>query len=283
MTLIEPVQSDEALLRQIHETTPEPGQVACWWLGQSGLLLKSRHAVVLIDPYLSEHLTAKYRGTAKEHTRMTRCPLRPEALTMVDVVCSSHKHSDHMDPGTLPPLLAASPGTKFIVPESLIDHAMAMGIEKNRLIALDHDLIFEDPTKNLKIRGVKAAHEGLDCDDLGRHLYLSFLVELDGVKIFHSGDTIPWPGQAAAVGPGVDLAFLPINGRDPARGVPGNMTADEAVDFAAAISARHVVPHHYEMFTFNTVDPDSFRKAAGRLPESISPVILRCGERFIIR
>ena len=31
-----------------------------------------------------------------------------------------------------------------------------------------------------------------------------------------------------------DVLFLPINGRDPARGVPGNMTAAEAVDLAAA-------------------------------------------------
>ena len=35
-----------------------------------------------------------------------------------------------------------------------------------------------------------------------------------------------------------DVLFLPINGRDPARGVPGNMTAAEAVDLATRVRPR---------------------------------------------
>ena len=56
-----------------------------------------------------------------------------------------------------------------------------------------------------------------------------------------------------------DVLFLPINGRDPARGVPGNMTAAEAVDLAGRVRPRFVVPHHYDMFTFNTVPVDDVR------------------------
>ena len=280
--MIQPVLSDEALVDQIQATRPEPGQLALWWLGQSGLLVKSQRAVVLLDPYLSESLTAKYKGTGKEHTRMTRCPVRPDLLSMLDVVCCSHKHSDHMDPGTLPGLMVASAGARLIVPTSLEGHACAMGLDGGRLVGLDHDGIYEDAAKGLKIRAVKAAHEGLDRDEQGRHLYLSFLVEMDGVRLFHSGDTVPWPGQEAAVGQGVDLAFLPINGRDPGRGVPGNMTADEAVDFAAHVVARVLVPHHYEMFTFNTVDIGEFHEAARRLPAGVRPLAVRCGERFWI-
>ena len=55
------------------------------------------------------------------------------------------------------------------------------------------------------------------------------------------------------------MLFLPINGRDPARGVPGNMTAREAVDLAGRVRPRFVVPHHYDMFTFNTVPVDAIR------------------------
>ena len=79
-----------------------------------------------------------------------------------------------------------------------------------------------------------------------------------------------------------DVLFLPINGRDPAREVPGNMSAAEAVDLAARIKPRFVVPHHYDMFTFNTVPVEVFASEARRLPEGVSARILRCGERWEI-
>lgn len=280
--MIEPVLSDQDLQTQIRETIPEPGQVALWWLGQSGLLVKSRWATVLIDPYLSESLTAKYAGTSKPHIRMTRCPVDPSLLTMIDVVCCSHKHSDHMDPVTLTAVLKASPQAELVLPTALIGHAGQIGIESDRLVGLNHGEVYENSEKKIAVRAISAAHEGLDQNQLGEFLYLSFVMEMDGVKIFHSGDTVPWEGQSEAVGEGVDVAFLPINGRDSSRGVPGNMTSDEAVEFAASLHARHVIPHHYDMFTFNTVDVNEFTHAAKRLPVEVKPVILRCGERFYI-
>jgi L-ascorbate 6-phosphate lactonase len=280
--MIEPVLSDQDLQTQIRETIPEPGQVALWWLGQSGLLVKSRWATVLIDPYLSESLTAKYAGTAKPHIRMTRCPVDPSLLSMIDLVCCSHKHSDHMDPVTLTAVLKSSPQAELVLPTALIGHAGQIGIESDRLVGLNHGEVYENSEKKIAVRAISAAHEGLDQNELGEFLYLSFVMEMDGVKIFHSGDTVPWEGQSEAVGEGVDVAFLPINGRDSSRGVPGNMTSDEAVEFAASLRARHVIPHHYDMFTFNTVDVNEFTHAAKRLPVEVKPVILRCGERFYI-
>ena len=280
--MIEPVLSDQDLQTQIRETIPEPGQVSLWWLGQSGLLVKSRWATVLIDPYLSESLTAKYAGTAKPHIRMTRCPVDPSLLTMIDLVCCSHKHSDHMDPATLTAVLKSSPQAELVLPTALIGHAGQIGIESDRLVGLNHGEVYENSEKKIAVRAISAAHEGLDQNELGEFLYLSFVMEMDGVKIFHSGDTIPWDGQSEAVGEGVDVAFLPINGRDSSRGVPGNMTSDEAVEFAASLRARHVIPHHYDTFTFNTVDVNEFTHAAKRLPVEVKPVILRCGERFYI-
>ena len=280
--MIEPVLTDDDLLHQIRETIPEPGQVALWWLGQSGLLVKSRWATVLIDPYLSESLTAKYAGTAKPHIRMTRCPVDPSLLSMIDLVCCSHKHSDHMDPATLTAVLKSSPQAELVLPTALIGHAGQIGIESDRLVGLNHGEVYENSEKKIAVRAISAAHEGLDQNELGEFLYLSFVMEMDGVKIFHSGDTVPWEGQSEAVGEGVDVAFLPINGRDSSRGVPGNMTSDEAVEFATSLRARHVIPHHYDMFTFNTVNVNEFVHAAKRLPVEVKPVILRCGERFYI-
>ncbi len=44
---------------EIDATAPNWGTVALWWLGQSGFLLKSETFTIVIDPYLSEHLTTQ--------------------------------------------------------------------------------------------------------------------------------------------------------------------------------------------------------------------------------
>ena len=58
---------------------------------------------------------------------MTRAPLRGGDLRGVDLVLASHKHSDHLDPGTLPDLMAASPGAVLVLPEAILDHAVQTG------------------------------------------------------------------------------------------------------------------------------------------------------------
>lgn len=278
--MIEPVRSGAELVEEIESTIPLPGTIAVWWLGQSGYLIRSARATILIDPYLSESLTKKYAVTNKPHVRMTRCPVDPSMLTCIDVVLCSHKHSDHMDPGTLPALAATSPRCVFVVPASLVEHAVSIGLPADRVLGIDHACVRDFPGLSTRIRGLKAAHEHLDTDEQGRHLYLSFVIDAGDVRIFHSGDTMVWPGMAHEIGPGVDIAFLPINGRDPARGVAGNMNAEEAVALASEFVPGVLVPHHYDMFTFNTVAPGEFTQASTQLPPTVRPVILRCGERF---
>ena len=55
---------------------------------------------------------------------------------------------------------------------------------------------------------------------------------------------------------GVDVALLPINGRAPGRRVAGNLDAREAAELGRDIGARVVIPCHYDMFEFNTADPN---------------------------
>src|SRR5262249_48751861 len=129
------------------------------------------------------------------------------------------------------------------------------------------------------VRAVAAAHEGLDTDAARRHLYLGYVVESEGLRLYHSGDSLAYEGLPEQLGPErFDVMFLPINGRDPARGVPGNMTAAEAVDLAITVRPRFVVPHHYDMFTFNTVPVDVFIEESRRLPSGVRAKVLRCGE-----
>jgi len=56
----------------------------------------------LIDPYLSDFLAEKYQGAEFPHLRMMQAPIEPSRLADLDWVFCTHRHSDHMDPGTLP-------------------------------------------------------------------------------------------------------------------------------------------------------------------------------------
>ena len=98
-------QKDDALLADIARARAE-GRTRLWWLGQSGFLVCTREATVLFDPYLSDSLTKKYATTDKPHTRITERVIAPERLTEIDVITSSHNHTDHLDAETLLPMLA---------------------------------------------------------------------------------------------------------------------------------------------------------------------------------
>jgi L-ascorbate 6-phosphate lactonase len=279
--MIEPVLQGVELQQEISRITPGVAALAIWWLGQSGFVIKSRQGMLVIDPYLSEHLTTKYAETPRPHVRMTRAPLRGADLCSVDLVLASHKHSDHLDPGTLPDLMNASPRASMVLPAAIREHALGLGLPAERLIGVDAGDVVE--RAGFRIRAVPSAHERLDQDDEGRHLYLGYVIESAGLRVYHSGDSLAYQGLERELGgEPFDVLILPINGRDPARGVPGNMTAAEAVELASAIKPRYIVPHHFDMFTFNTVPIAAFETEARRLPPGVEPRIMRCGERWEI-
>lgn len=280
-TLIQPALTGQALASEIEGTTPQPGTLAVWWLGQSGFVVKSRFGTLVIDPYLSDSLTLKYAGTERPHVRMTANPIAPAELTGVDLVLASHKHTDHMDPATLVPLLGANPRAELGVPESLVHHCEKMGLPARRIFGLDDGWTYE--RAGFLVRAIPSAHESLDRDSVGRLLYLGFVVEADGRRLYHSGDGVVYEGLIENLGPApFDVLFLPINGRDPARGVPGNMSAAEAIDLASVVRPRFVVPHHYDMFTFNTVPALAFEVESRRLPPGVTARVLACGARWEI-
>ena len=109
-----------------------------WWLGQSGFLLQWQGRHVLLDPYLSDSLTKKYAATDKPHVRMTERVVAPERLDFVDVVTSSHNHTDHLDAETLVPLLRVNPGLTIVIPAANRTFAAErLGVAAERLTAIE--------------------------------------------------------------------------------------------------------------------------------------------------
>jgi L-ascorbate 6-phosphate lactonase len=280
MELIQPVQSGAALLNDIAATQPASGEVALWWLGQSGYAVKTASSLFYVDPYLSEHLTAKYANTDKPHIRMTAVPLRGRDLSHVEWVFASHKHSDHLDPVTMPEIFAASPQAKLILPAAIVDDAVALGLERERLIPMRGDEAFQ--IGPLTVHSIPSAHPGLDYSEDSGFPFLGFVFEVDRLKLYHSGDTLVYDGLAERLRRfDLDIAFLPINGTDARRDqlkVPPNMNMEEALELAQEIKPHLLIPHHYDMFTFNTADVRDFERLAASSGQEYA--VLRCGERF---
>lgn len=96
----------------------------------------------------------------------------------------------------------------------------------------------------------------------------SWLIEADGVRIFHGGDTLfhGYWWEISKIAGEVDIAFLPINGARiaipgmAATGLPAVMTAEQAAVAGRLLKARLVVPIHYQEFNSPPVyipDPDA--------------------------
>jgi L-ascorbate metabolism protein UlaG (beta-lactamase superfamily) len=271
--MIRPVLKDDAFIADVRDAEQRGGEgFRLWWLGQSGFLVEWRGHHLLFDPYLSDSLTKKYAVTDKPHVRMTERVIDPARLDFIDVVTSSHNHTDHLDAETLGPLLHVNTGIRMVAPEANrrfiaerlgTDPAFPLGLESGRSLRVGQ----------FEFHAVPAAHEDVAPE------YLGYVVKFGRWSIYHSGDTLLYEGMAETIRPfRVDVALLPINGRALERRVAGNLNGREAAELGKNIEAGIVIPCHFEMFAFNTADPADFVAAAESIGQPYH--VLRAGERW---
>jgi L-ascorbate metabolism protein UlaG (beta-lactamase superfamily) len=274
-------QKDEVFLADLGQAPSSPEFLHVWWLGQSGFLLQWHGHRCLLDPYLSDSLTRKYAQTDKPHVRLTEQVIRPELLPGIEVVTSSHQHTDHLDPDTLRPLRKTNPALQLIIPEatrSFVSERLGTPLEWP-LGLRDGQHLHVGP---FTFHALPAAHDALETDSAGCHKCLSYVVQCGPWTLYHSGDTRWYDGLEQRVSRfAIDLGFLPINGWAPERRVAGNLSITEAVSLGLNTRMRLVVPHHFDMFAFNTADPEQFRAEAQR--QGLRVQILRHGERLTLR
>ena len=256
-----------------------PG-VSIQWLGQAGFVIPVGTHTVVIDPYLSDSLAVKYAGTLFEHTRTFPSPVDPAELTCDLVICT-HRHTDHMDCETLVALLGANPQMRICVPRAERDHAVALGLPPESLIEMSAGRSFV-PLEGLTITPIPAAHEELQTNDDGEHHFLGVILETGAVTIYHSGDCVPYDGLAETLRSAkVDVALLPVNGRDGYRrrhGVPGNFWIDEALGLCQAAHIPTLIGHHFGLFDFNTVPPADLDRAAAMSSTTTRWILPTVGE-----
>jgi L-ascorbate metabolism protein UlaG (beta-lactamase superfamily) len=276
----QPILENDAFLADVERVRADAGALHIWWLGQSGFLLQSPQGHLLLDPYLSDSLTEKYANTDMPHVRMTERVVDPARLDFIDIVTSSHSHTDHLDAATLKPLRSVNPALALVIPEAhralvaerlLCPQDWPLGIDAGQAVTV----------KGIRFTGVPAAHEQVERDAQGHHKYLGYIVAGDGWTIYHSGDTVLYPEMVEILRQWpIDVALLPINGRVPGQRVAGNLDGREAAELAHAIGARVAIPCHYDMFAFNTATPALFVETCRALDQSF--VVLQNGERWTL-
>lgn len=173
------------------------------------------------------------------------------------MVFATHEHMDHADGATLGPLLAASPQATLVTSLQGCEIALKAGVSSDRVVVprlgerVSHGA--------LTYTAVPAAHYAYEVDSAGHSRWMGFLMECNGVTLYHAGDTILVPQLLAVLADRrIDLALLPINGRDFFRErqeIVGNLWPREAVELAVAIEARVLIGMHNDLFDGNRVNP----------------------------
>lgn len=276
--MIVPLQADDVLLADVRRAMQRRTGVSLWWLGQSGFLVHYDGVCIAIDPYLSDSLTVKYANTAKPHVRMTARVVDPARLDMVSLVTSSHNHTDHLDAETIGPLWQTNSRLQVACSAANVSFAAErLRVVPSQLVGLVRGTPWQHGPFTLHV--VPAAHNMRECDDAGHERFIGLVIEVGGVVIYHSGDTLHYDGMENILRSwSIDVALLPINGNDSARGVAGNLDGVEAATLAHAIGAAVAVPCHYHMFEFNTASPDVFCRQADILAQAY--VVMQVGERL---
>jgi L-ascorbate 6-phosphate lactonase len=217
--------------------TVRSGTIACAWLGQAGYLFKTRGGLtIMIDPYFSDE------GERQEGLkRLFPPPITAEEF-QPDLLLVTHGHLDHLDEPTVG-AYAASARTTLIAPPSCTSRASGLGWPSSKLRSLA-------PGETTKTAGCQfmatfARHTLPDA--------IGFLMTIDGIRLWHSGDTEYDEHLRQMATHQLDVAFICINGGG------GNMNAHEAALLAWQIKPKLVVPMHYGLWS---ADDYTYRGAA---------------------
>ncbi|MDP7001725.1 MAG: MBL fold metallo-hydrolase [Candidatus Poseidoniaceae archaeon] len=258
---IQPALRDEELRQQIENSEFAPSSAGLWWLTQASWVVKFNSLTIAIDPWWRDLFAGDVWGKL-----LGEYPLKPEGFPRLDYVFCTHWHDDHLCPESLPRLASTFPETKFIVPSRSLDQLTDWGIDVERIIPTNGHRT--QSIGGLTFKAIPAAHMELDFDEEGDSWYVGYVIECDGVTIYHMGDGQPWPGwhtsiekAATALGDGLDIALLCINGND-------NLSHIQAVDLIEKIEPKAAIPMHYGMDPHNTVSPQIYvDELSARLPE----------------
>ena len=219
------------------------------WLGHAAFYVELGGKALLIDPWL---------------TGNPKCPVRPDEIGRVDVVCVSHDHGDHLGDAFA---ICRKTGAKLVCVYEVGVRAQEEGVSAGQVIGMNVGGTVE--LDGLSITLVPAIHS---CS-VG--IPVGFVIRGDGKALYHAGDTALFNDMALIgrlYGP-LDLALLPVGGYY----TMGPLEAAEAV---ALLKPKAVIPMHYATFPVLVQSADEFVRLVGERAPETKVVVLKPGESY---
>jgi L-ascorbate metabolism protein UlaG (beta-lactamase superfamily) len=220
------------------------------WLGWAGVEIEEHGERVVIDPLLDPAAVFAWLGEqARAIPLPDLVPPRPGAIAGL----LTHLHRDHADAAALGAALADG----AIVYEPIDSGGDVR--ERLAIVGADHELTAAGLVRRSAAVWTSAsagafAVTALPAVDGTGDPQVSWLVEVDGKRVLHLGDTM-WHGWwwrfGERYGP-PDVVLAPINGarltfphRQPPSSLPGAMEPEQAALAAELLGADRLIPIHY--------------------------------------
>jgi L-ascorbate metabolism protein UlaG (beta-lactamase superfamily) len=220
------------------------GQVAITWIGHASFLIQFTDLNVLIDPNFANWLFLL--------KRIKRSGLRIRDLPPIDLVLLTHAHFDHFHKPTLRKLPHPKIG---IMPRGVGDLAHNLGFA--RVIELEWWETFSQAKSNWKVTFTPSSHWGARTIADSHRGYGGFVLEYQGRKIYHAGDSAYFDGfKEIGKRLAPEIALLPIGAYHPETFRAVHMGPDEAVKAFQDLNSKQLVPMHYGTFRLSFEDMD---------------------------
>lgn len=218
------------------------------YLGHSAFYVEGKDVKILIDPFLSGNPQAS--ATA-------------DSFDKVDYIFVTHGHGDHIGDTVE---ISARTGATVICNHEISIYLSEKGVKCHPMhIGGSYRFPFGrvKMTPALHGSGIQTEHGMVPGGVAG-----GFLIEIDGKKLYHAGDTGLTKDMELLRDEKIEVAMIPIG---------GNFTMD-VVDGAKAadmVRPNHVIPMHYNTFDLIKADPEAFAAMVGDI---VDVVILNPGE-----
>lgn len=200
------------------------------FLGQSGYIIKTDKAEIMIDPYLSDSV-----NRVAGRPRTLPIPINPQNISCQAVICT-HNHLDHLDPDTVAQI---NDEQLFITTNEGETELNRLGKDNVVSLNVGETIVVGD----IEITAVFADHT---VEAFG------LIVKAENKTLYFSGDTLYNEKLFDIAKYHPDITLICINGR------LGNMNVEEALITAKRIGAKINIPNHYDMFASNSENPHIF-------------------------